>query len=154
MKYFFSFLTVAFFLTLSLNSVAQQAGDVDTNVIPPEYTNTPGTHTFLGPLSNANRTYQLLIHESLLTDLLNKEIHAIAWRIPTSATANWPAADVVFSTYDIYLSESVTPANRSFTFADNVVGTQTLVRSGPLNIAAGTYRFGSVPNDFGSRDII
>jgi hypothetical protein len=149
MKYFFSFLTVAFCLTLSLNSVAQQAGDVDTNVIPPEYTNTPGTHTFLGPLSNANRTYQLLIHESLLTDLLNKEIHAIAWRIPTSATANWPAADVVFSTYDIYLSESVTPANRSFTFADNVVGTQTLVRSGPLNIAEGTYRFGSVPNDFG-----
>ena len=150
MKYFFSFLTVAFFLTLSLNSFAQQAGDVDTNVIPPDYTTTSGTGVFTGPLSTTARTYQLLIHESLLTDLLNKEIHAIAWRLPSSATANWPAADITFSDYDIYLGTSVPPADRSLTFADNRVGPQTLVRSGPLTVTAGDYTFGNTPNNFGS----
>jgi hypothetical protein len=150
MKFFFSFLTVVFFLSLSLSAIAQQGGDVDTNVIPPDYTTTPGTGVFTGPLSTTARTYQLLIHESLLTDLLNKEIHAIALRLPTSATANWPAADITFSDYDIYLGVSVPPADRSLTFADNRVGPQTLVRSGPLTVTAGNYTFGNTPNDFGS----
>jgi hypothetical protein len=149
MKSFFSVSLVAFFLIISLNSVAQQ-GDVDSRVIPPGNTNTPGTLTFLGPLANSQRTYQLLIHESLLTDLVNKEIQAISWRIPTSATANWPTADVVFAAYDIYLSGSVAPADRSLTFADNIVGPQTQVRSGPLTVRQDEYTFGNVPNDFGS----
>jgi len=35
------------------------------------------------------------------------------------------------------------------TFADNIVGTQTQVRSGPLSIGAGDYPSGGNPNDFG-----
>lgn len=149
MKSFFSVFLVTFFLTFSLYSTAQQAGDVDTKVIPPDYTTTAGTGVFTGPLSTTARTYQLLIHESLLTDLLNKEIHSIAWRLPTSATANWPAADFTFSDYDIYLGTSVPPADRSFTFADNRVGPQTQVRSGSLLVRQNEYTFGNVPNDFG-----
>ena len=41
------------------------------------------------------------------------------------------------------------PANRSLTFANNVVGPQKLVRSGPLTIPANSYGFGSTPNPFG-----
>ena len=149
MKSFFSVFMVTFFLTFSLYSVAQQGGDVDTKVIPPDYTTTPGTATFLGPLANTPRTYQLLIHESLLTDLVNKEIHAIAWRLPTSAAANWPDADFTFSDYDIYLGTSVPPADRSLTFADNRVGPQTQVRSGSLLVRQNEYTFGNVPNNFG-----
>lgn len=149
MKSFFSVFMIAFLLTFSLYSAAQQAGDVDAKVIPPAYVSTPGTAGFLGPLANTQRTYQLLIHADLLTDMLNKEIHAIAWRLLPSASADWPAAEVTYSTYDIYLSESVPPANRSFTFSDNVVGPQTLVRSGSLVIPANSYRSGNSPNGFG-----
>lgn len=149
MKSFFSVFMITFLLTFSLYSAAQQAGDVDTQVIPPAYAGTPGTAGFLGPLANAQRTYQLLIHEDLLTDILNKEIHAIGWRLLPAASADWPAAEVTYSTYDIYLSESVPPANRSSTFAENVVGPQTLVRSGSLIIPANSYRSGNSPNSFG-----
>jgi hypothetical protein len=149
MNFFFSVFMVAFLLMLPINSLAQSGRDVDIKVIPPTNAGTAGNSTFLGPLANAQRTYQLLIHESLLTDLVNKEIQAISWRIPTSATANWPTADVVFAAYDIYLSGSVAPADRNLTFADNIVGPQTQVRSGPLTVRQDEYTFGNVPNDFG-----
>ena len=109
----------------------------------------PGTATFTGPLANTARTLQFLIHDTLLTDLIGKELTGISWRLPTSATVVWPATDATYTGYDIYLGESVTPAARSLTFADNVVGTQTLVRSGPLVIATGVYPFGNIPNDWG-----
>ena len=120
------------------------------DVMPPEFKTVPGTSTFLGPLANAARSYQLLIHESLLTNLVNKEIVGLSWRLPTSATANWPTADVLYTAYDIYLSEGVAPANRSLTFANNVVGVQKLVRSGPLQILTNAYTFGNTPNEFGT----
>lgn len=149
MKSFFAVFMVSLFLILSLNSAAQQGGDVDLKVIPPDYTTTPGTSTFLGPLANAARTYQLLIHQSLLTDLIDKEIQGISWRLPTSATAHWPTADVTYSAYDIYLSGSVAPQDRSLTFASNVVGPQVQVRSGPYTARQDEYTFGNTPNNFG-----
>lgn len=123
--------------------------EVEHLVVPPDYTATPGTSTFTGPLATTARTYQLLIHEDLLVSLVGKDLLAISWRIPTSATTNWPAADVTIANYDVYLSGSVSPNQRSLTFAENIVGTQTQVRSGSLNIAAESYRFGNTPNDFG-----
>jgi hypothetical protein len=120
-----------------------------TFVVPPTYSGTPGNAGFLGPLSNAQRTYQLLIHESLLTELAGKDLNGIHWRLLSSAASNWPATDLTYTDFDIYLSESVTPANRSFTFAENVVGVQKKVRSGPLTILTGTYPSGSTPNNFG-----
>lgn len=119
------------------------------HVVPTAYGNTAGTSTFLGPLSNAQRTYQLLVHEDQLTDLVGLSLTGLAWRLPASAIAPWPTVDAIYGDYDIYLSGSVAPADRSFTFADNIVGTQTQVRSGGLSISADTYPFGSSPNLFG-----
>ncbi len=119
-------------------------------VVPAAFENTPGTGTFLGPLANSQRTYQLLIHESLLTNILGHQLTGLSWRLPTSATGAWPTADVSFANYDIYLSGSVAPADRSLTFADNIVGAQTQVRSGALDIPTSSYPFGGLPvNDFG-----
>lgn len=146
MKKLFSILIV-FTLLLPFNTFAQE--DAEFQVVPTVYTNTPGTGTFLGPLANAQRTYQLLINANQLSDIVNMDLVAISWRIPTSATENWPLVDVTFTNYDIYLSESVTPADRSLTFANNVVGTQTQVRSGSLVIPANSYTFGNSPNNFG-----
>ncbi len=120
-----------------------------TEVIPNAYAGTTGTGTFLGPLANSQRTYQLLIHANQLTNLVGTNLAGFSMRIPASATANWPTADVTYTNYDIYLSGSVDPVNRSLTFANNVVGAQTLVRSGSLTIPANSYTFGGSPNAFG-----
>lgn len=140
---------------LSIVAVALAAGSTafagsTSQVVPNAFENVDGPSQFLGPHSTSARTYQLLIHESQLTNLVGLQLNGLTWRQSGNSTADWPAQDANYSNYDIYLSQSVDPADRSLTFADNVVGTQTQVRSGPLTIAAGDYASGSSPNDFGS----
>lgn len=118
-------------------------------VVPSTYENTPGTGIFVGPHATGARTYQLLMHEDILTDLVGRAITGISFRTATNASSDWPAVDVTYSNYDIYLSQSVAPADRSLTFADNVVGIQTQVRSGPLTVNAGDYPMGGSPTTFG-----
>lgn len=108
-----------------------------------------GNGAFTSPTATTPRTYQWLIHESQLTALVGKNLTAITYRLPTSATGPWPTTDVTYSDYDIYLSGSVSPENRSLAFAQNVVGTQTQVRSGQLFIPANSFTSGGNPNAFG-----
>ncbi len=141
-----------FFVVFLLSTLICLPTFAQPYVVPTAYAHAPGTVTFLGPLANAARTYQLLIHEDQLTDLVGQEISAISWRLPASATAPWPTADVTYSAYDVYLSGSVTPSARSLTdFSANVVGPQTQVRSGSLTIPVNAYPSGSSPNDFGPK---
>jgi len=119
-----------------------------TQTVPPAFEDTAGPNIFLGPMTVGPRTYQLLVHESLLTDLVGLDLTGISWRLPTSATVDWPAEDIAYTNYDIRLSESVAPADRSLTFADNVVGAQSLVRSGGLSVSAGAFTSGDNPNAF------
>lgn len=133
-------------LLASLWSSSSSAQEV---VVPNDRATTVGTGVFLGPLSSAQRTYQLLVDESQLTGLLNKPIVGITWRLPAAATADYPAVDASFASFDVRLSGSVDPSQRSLTFANNVVGTQTLVRSGPLTIPAGSFKVGTAPHPFG-----
>lgn len=121
-----------------------------TQVVPNNYSATGGTATFVGPLSATPRTYQLLIHQNQLSGLAGKNLNAISFRLPQSATSSWPTAGVTYNNYDIYLSGSVDPVNRSLTFANNIVGPQIQVRSGQLTISAGSYSSGSNPNQFGT----
>lgn len=148
MKTICTFLTVVAFFILTFTVSAQE--DILFHVVPPANTSTPGDATFTSQLANSARTYQLLIHESLLTDVIGKDLLGVSWRLFTTATANWPPAEVTFTDYDFYLSESVTPADRNLAdFSANVVGPQTMVRSGSLTIPAGSYTFGNTPNDWG-----
>jgi hypothetical protein len=143
MKHFSAVLLLS--IAASLQAVAQQS-----HVAPPAYSNANGTGTFLGPLANAQRTYQLLIHEQQLTAMVGQEITAISWRNPASATTPWPASDVVYPTYDIYLGPSVAPSARSLTdFSANAAGPRTQVRSGSLAIRQESYPIGGNPNLFG-----
>lgn len=119
-------------------------------VVPPNYAGMQGTASFLGPLSNAQRTYQLLIKDSLLTGIIGQRITGFTYRLLASAVTNWPASDVTFTNYDIYLSGSVAPENRSLTFSQNVVGDQKRVRFGSLTINAGSFPAGGSPTTFGS----
>ncbi len=76
-----------FFAVLLLSNLLCLPAFSQYHVVPPAYTTAPGTATFLGPLANAARTYQLLIHQDQLTDLVGRQISGISWRLPTSATA-------------------------------------------------------------------
>lgn len=141
----FSLFASAFFYSSAVNGAVSS----NNQVVPNGYANTPGTATFLGPLANAQRTYQFLIHANQLSALVGSPLTGIRIRLPVSATTNWPVSNVSFNNYDIYLSNSVDPANRSLTFANNIVGPQTQVKSGPMTIPANSYTFGSNPNAFG-----
>jgi len=148
MKTIYTFLTVIVFFVLTFTVSAQE--DLLYHVLPTDYTSTPGTATFLGPLYTGARTCQLLIHEDQLTTIIGQEIQAISWRLPTNASANWPPSDVTVPDYDLWLSAGVTPANRSTTdFSSNAAGPQKQVRIGSLFIPMNSYTFGNTPNDWG-----
>lgn len=137
-------------LTIALVAAAgaAHAGPI-TQTVPDAYDSTPGTGVFLGPMTIGARTYQLLMHADLLTDLVGLELTGMRWRLPVSATGPWPTQDISYANYDIYLSDSVNPADRSLTFANNVVGAQTQVRSGSLDVSANSFPSGGSPNAFG-----
>ena len=119
-------------------------------VVPTIYENTAATLSFLGPLSSSERTVQFLINENQLTSLIGQYIDAITFRLRPTVASPWPASDVTYPNFDIYLSESVAPANRSLVFAQNIVGVQKQVRAGSLMIVAGSYPVGGNPNNFGT----
>lgn len=121
-----------------------------TYVVPPAYSTTASSGTFLGPLANGQRTYQLLINENQLTGLIGKNLTGFTFRVLPSASSPWPASAVTFNNYDVYLGRGVSPADRSLTFASNADGIQTQVRSGSLTIPAASFPAGGSPNGFGS----
>jgi hypothetical protein len=137
------------FALLAAVIVTLPAGAQITGVVPNDRATISGTSTFLGPLSTAPRTYQLLIHASELTSFIGLELSAITYRLGSAASAPWPNASITFENYDIRISQGVDPMNRSLTFADNVIGPQTLVRSGSLTIPAGSFPVGTAPHPFG-----
>ena len=148
-----SILISFFFFNPSVNISATPLntgdGSPDTLVVPNGYSNVPGNNTFLGPLSTTARTYQLLIHADQLTDFINKTLITIAFRLPSNANADWPPLNIEVLTYDIYLSGSVNPSERSLVFAQNIVGPQTQVRTARYDIPQGSYSSGASPNGFG-----
>jgi hypothetical protein len=145
MKTLFTFFL---FLILTFSISAQEA--IIYQVVPSDYTSTPGNAGFTSQLSTTPRTYQLLMHESLLAPMLNKQLLAVSWRLPTSATTNWPAADITITDYDFYLGQSVDPVNMSLTdFSANFVGPKKQVRADSLFIPANVYTFGNSPNNWG-----
>ena len=141
---------LTFFSVLLFSLVAFSQEDILYHVVPTDYTSTPGTATFLGPLYTAGRTNQLLIHEDQLVGIVGQEIQAISFRLPTGASSDWPASDVTVTNYDIYLSPGVAPADRNLTdFTLNIAGPQKQVRAGSLFIPMNSYTFGNVPNNWG-----
>lgn len=119
--------------------------NAQTKIVVP---NTNEGSAFIGPYGNAARKLQLIIDDTLLTSLVGKNLTSISFRLPASTIDSWPATALTMNSFDIYLSDSVEPANRQLDFAANVVGTQTQVRSGSLVIPAGALTVGSNPNDF------
>jgi len=76
-------------------------------------------------------------------------ITGVAYRRNTGGAVG-PAGDTTIANYNILLSQSFTdPTSFTTTFANNVVGAQTLVRSGSLTFPANSFPGGATPNAFG-----
>jgi len=141
-------ITNLFFIIFSISVFSQEAAIYQ--VVPPDYESTPGNTAFTSQLASTPRTLQILMHDSLLTSLLNQQLLALSWRLPTGASSNWPANDVTATDYNIYLGESVDPANMSITdFSSNFVSPKKQVYDGNLTIPANSYTFGNTPNNWG-----
>ncbi len=119
------------------------------SAVPNAYNGTAGGGTFLGPLANAARTYQWLINADQLASHVGRNLSTMTYRLLPSATSPWPASSITYSNYDIRVSAGVAPSARSLTFANNVAGPQTLVRSGALTIPAGSFPSGGSPTAWG-----
>jgi len=145
------------FNTMSVSTAMLCAGwiatagvaDVQTDVMPNGFAKAAGDTNFTGPMTFGERTNQMILHESQLTELVGRQLTGISFRLPSNANSPWPAQDVTYNFYNIFLSDSVNPEDRSFTFAENIVGEQTQVRSGVLAVPTGSYPDGSSPNQFG-----
>lgn len=136
---FTSILALFLSINFNINCNAQT-----TTIIP----NTDEGSAFIGPFGNAARQLQFIIDDSMLTSLVGKNLTSISFRLPASTTTSWPTNDLTMNSFNVYLSDSVEPADRQLDFTANIVGTQTQVRSGSLNIPAGALTIGSDPNDF------
>lgn len=119
-------------------------------VVPNASAATDGDTSFAGPLSRFARTYQLLIDDTQLSGIVGQQITGVTWRLPGGTATSWPASDVNYTAFNIFLSGSVEPSARSATMANNIVGPQTQVRSGALTIPASAFPgTGASPNAFG-----
>jgi hypothetical protein len=136
------------FVLLAIGCAALSRADL--GVVPNAYENTPGTSTFLYTTTSA-RTYQFIINDNQLTDFIGENLNGLSFRLPTSATVTWPPVDASFASFDIFIGPSVAPASTSSASgtAGNYTSSPTQVRSGSLNIVAGSYTFGGSPNAFG-----
>jgi len=130
-------------------AIAGLASAQDFLVVPNANGATAATSSFLGPLSNSQRTYQLLIDESQLVTFVGKNLNGFTFRSLASATTAWPPSDVTYSNYDVYLSPGVDPSARSLTFALNIAGPQVQVRSGALTFGMETFPIAGPNLDFG-----
>lgn len=141
---FFTFILSCFLSIYSQNSTMQTT----QTVVPNANTAINGGTIFLGPYVNTQITYQLIIAESQLTNLVGKNLVSISFRNSLNTPQFWPSIDATFLNYDIYIGQSVSPANRTPVFALNAIGLATQVRSGNLVIPQNALSIGSNPNSF------
>lgn len=129
----------AIMIVLSASFMAQ------TSIVIP---NSNITSAVVGPFQYGATKHQFIIDDTQLTSLNGKYITSIAFRLSVYANAAWLPYNITFSDYKIYLSNAVNPANSQLILPNNIIGNQTLVRSGSLTVTAGSLTAGSVPNNF------
>jgi hypothetical protein len=136
------------FLILAALAVTAVATAQTVGTVPNGFENASGNGTFLFMVTTA-RTYQYLIQGSQLTSFIGQNLNGLQWRLPASATTNWPAVDANFASFDIYIGPGVEPAARSTTFAANYTSAPTQVRSGSLTLGAGSFGGTGTPHPWG-----
>ncbi|MBS0191695.1 MAG: hypothetical protein U0573_11580 [Phycisphaerales bacterium] len=137
-----------------VGALAAIAHAQSTAVIPPAAESTAGNTGDQIPLGDIpGGSYQVIYAPSQLGSIPpGSVITGLQIRRNSALLAPWPAAALTIGRFDISLgSSNRTPATATATFEDNIA-LPVLVRSGPLQLAAGAYPggpAGTVPKAFG-----
>ncbi len=87
-----------------------------------------------------SRTFQMLYSPAAVGVPVGATINGVTWRLQPNATDDFPAADVSFTRFDLWMSTSPrTPATASPTIATNDGSDLVQVRSGPLSLNRGSW---------------
>ena len=127
--------------------VVALASTSGAGVVPNIYAGTEGPGTFL-TYTSAARTYQYVIDESELTDLVGMNIVGLAMRLNASATVPGPSANMSTTDMEIWIGPGVDPSAMSQITANNFTSAPTLVKDGQHDIFAGSFGIGN-PAPFG-----
>lgn len=121
-----------------ITQIAQFQTGITRLLIQDDLANIRGASANSYPLDASARTIQLIADAGEMRRLgLGSRFVGLHYRNASSA---WPAGNQSFSKYDIQLSRALnTPATMSDTIATNTGPDATLVRSGPLAIAGGSF---------------
>lgn len=128
------------------------SADAVLTVVPNQFTSAEGNSSSSTLFQAGASSLQVFYSEAFLLAAgitPGAVIDGVAFRRNTGGAAG-PAGDTTFATYNIFMSQSfATPGEMTTTYANNVVGAQTQVRSGPLTIQANSMPGGATPNAFG-----
>lgn len=111
------------------------------SIVPVSLTSTEGPSGQEGPLGGTGvRRFQYNVDEAALGIPAGATILGMTFRLDAAnGSTAWPAADVTFSDYEIRLSQGVSTGAMSTTYADNIVGSQTLVVNGARTLNTGAF---------------
>ena len=137
-------------LTISL-AAATVSAQIQT-VVPNQFTAVEGNSSSSTLFQAGASSLQVYYSEAFLNAAgitPGVVINGVAYR-RNGGGATGPAGDTTMASYNIFMSDSfATPAELTNTFANNVVGPQTQVRSGSLTFPANSIPGGATPNPFG-----
>lgn len=121
-------------------------------VIPSQFAAAEGNSSSSSLFQTGGASIQAFYSEAFLTAAgitSGSIINGIAYRRNTGGAVG-PAGSTSFDSYSIGMSSSfATSTELTATFANNIIGTQTQVYSGPTSFAANSFPGGGTPNGFG-----
>lgn len=133
-------------ITLSALTLASVAVS-SAGVVPNLYENAPANASFF-TFTSAARTYQYVIDESELTDLVGLNIVGMRMRLNESATVPGPLADMSTTDFEVWIGPGVDPSAMTTTAANNFTSAPTQVKDGAQDFLAGSFGAGN-PAPFG-----
>ncbi|MBX3379543.1 MAG: hypothetical protein KF805_05585 [Phycisphaeraceae bacterium] len=108
-------------------------------IVPAVFASTEAPSGQEGPFGGTtNRRFQYVVDESALGIPAGAKILGMVFRQDDFSSGAWPGTAFTFSDYEVRLSQGVSTGAMTTTYADNVIGSQTLVVNGalPVNVRA------------------
>lgn len=127
------------------SGAAIQLGYIPAGTTPVSTIKTPATNQ--RDIFGSARTFQMLFDPAAVGVPVGATINGVTWRLRQNSATDFPAADLVFSRFDVWMSTSPrTAATASGTFANNNGADLVQVLSGPLTIKPGSWSAASRGN--------
>lgn len=116
-------------------------------IVPSSLAAEEGSSGQEGPMGGiTNRRYQYVVDEATLGIPPGATILGMAFRLDQAGTvAAWPPTTFAFADYEVRLSQGVSTGAMTTTYADNIIGSQTLVANGAMTVNPGAFQDEKAP---------